>query len=67
MFVVFFSFIIGWYTDGWWKIQDDEHPHDCTPEEMASAVEGYITVDVLSYGVGSQSGPAGIVSIVAFF
>ncbi|XP_072029935.1 gamma-aminobutyric acid type B receptor subunit 1-like [Amphiura filiformis] len=50
--------IYGWYTDGWWKIRDEDI--DCTLEEMEAAVEGYLTVDVLSYGIGSDTGPAGI-------
>ncbi len=52
---------VGWYTDEWWKIPDEDNPYDCTAEEMDAAVEGYLTVDVLSYGVGSDTGPAGIV------
>ena len=45
---------------------DNDHPHDCTVEEMTLAVDGYLTVDVLSYGVGSEAGVAGIVSVRSF-
>lgn len=38
-------FLIGWYADNWFKIKDPAI--NCTVENMAEAVEGHVTTEIV--------------------
>ncbi|XP_072406250.1 LOW QUALITY PROTEIN: gamma-aminobutyric acid type B receptor subunit 1 [Chiloscyllium punctatum] len=38
-------FLIGWYADNWFKIQDNNI--NCTVQQMTEAVEGHLTTEIL--------------------
>jgi len=40
-------YIKGFYGPEWWRKVDEENAHDCTPEQMDEAVQGYFTADAL--------------------
>ena len=40
--------IIGWYEDKWWERSLDEDDINCSPDEMAKAVQGYLATDHLN-------------------
>ncbi|XP_033640526.1 gamma-aminobutyric acid type B receptor subunit 1-like isoform X2 [Asterias rubens] len=53
--------ITGWYSYQWWLLKDSEgNVHDCTPDQMSEAVNGYFTTDALPLSLAEEPGIAGI-------
>ncbi|CAH1790060.1 unnamed protein product [Owenia fusiformis] len=50
--------VVGWWDDEWWSIEDDSIT--CTPEEVATAAEGYIATGIVYLNPVQEAGIGGI-------
>ncbi|CAH1778015.1 unnamed protein product [Owenia fusiformis] len=49
--------LLGWYTEDWWQVEGETN---CTKQEMATAVNGYIGVDGLNSIIGQKRSISGL-------
>uniref|UniRef100_A0A6Q2XPD3 Gamma-aminobutyric acid (GABA) B receptor, 1b n=1 Tax=Esox lucius TaxID=8010 RepID=A0A6Q2XPD3_ESOLU len=53
-------FLIGWYADNWFKIKDPSI--NCTVEQMAEAVEGHVTTEIVMLNPETVRGASNLTS-----
>jgi len=53
-------FLIGWYADNWFKINDPSI--NCTAEQMTEAVEGHVTTEIVMLNPETVRGASNLVS-----
>lgn len=46
LFPKYIWMIIGWYSNNWWHLKEDEHEIGCNQTEMDIAVYGHLTTEV---------------------
>ncbi|XP_074542769.1 gamma-aminobutyric acid type B receptor subunit 1 isoform X3 [Halichoeres trimaculatus] len=56
----FVWFLIGWYADNWFKIKDPSI--NCTVEQMAEAVEGHVTTEIVMLNPETVRGASNLTS-----
>lgn len=54
-------FLIGWYADNWFKIKDPAI--NCTVENMAEAVEGHVTTEIVMLNPETVRGVSNMVGV----
>ncbi len=52
-------FLLGWYQQRWWE---DKNDTACTPDQLATVVDGYFAVDSLNTNVKNIKSVSGLVS-----
>ncbi len=55
----------GFYSQNWWLKSDDENPHDCTVEQLETAIQGYFTADALPLSISDRPGISGKVGLIS--
>lgn len=53
-------FLIGWYADNWFKINDPSI--NCTVEQMTEAVDGHVTTEIVMLNPETVRGASNLVS-----
>ncbi len=43
---------------------DEENPHDCTVEQLETAIQGYFTADALPLSISNKPGISGKVGLL---
>lgn len=56
--------VVGWYSERWWETSEGTN---CTPEQLAKAVDGYFSVDSLNSVIGNKKAISGLVSILYLY
>ena len=49
----------GFYSQNWWTKSDENDPHDCTVEQLETAIQGYFTADALPLSISDKPGISG--------
>lgn len=55
-------FLIGWYSDNWFKIKDPSI--NCTVEQMTEAVEGHVTTEIVMLNPETVRGASNLVRLL---